>query len=148
MVVVGHPRRPASRAAVIYLESSALIKLLVTEAETAVLQQWLRARDDQDLASSDLAVTEVTLACRRHGSPDVAAVRRLLAGLSLTPISRAVVERAGDAFDPSLRSLDAIHLATVQALGDVVTAVVTYDRRLLAAAQAAGLPTAHPGVAG
>ncbi|MET8463931.1 hypothetical protein [Micromonospora zamorensis] len=60
-----------------------------------------------------------------------------------------MVGQAFNAPEPTLRSLDAIHLATAQALtndsGAELVAFVAYDRRLLDAAKAAGPPTASPG---
>jgi hypothetical protein len=64
-------------------------------------------------------------------------------------IDTAVRAVAASYADPLLRSLDAIHLATAQVLtaelGEPLAAFVTYDKRLLAAAQTAGFTTASPG---
>lgn len=65
--------------------------------------------------------------------------------LDLIPLSGLVVDQAGDAGDPLLRSLDAIHLVSAMSVRDELTAFVAYDARLTAAAQAAGLPIAQPG---
>ena len=59
-------------------------------------------------------------------------------------ISGSVLTRAAGARPVTLRALDAIHLASVLAIRHELTALVCYDKRLLAAAQDAGLPTASP----
>jgi predicted nucleic acid-binding protein len=76
------------------------------------------------------------------------AVPTILAKLNRVPIDDTVLATAAAYPDPMLRTLDAIHLASAQTLvleGIPLTALVTYDKRLLAAAADAGLPTATPG---
>jgi predicted nucleic acid-binding protein len=46
----------------------------------------------------------------------------------------------------ALRSLDAIHVASAQQLGALLDVLVTYDRRMIDAALALGLPVASPGM--
>jgi predicted nucleic acid-binding protein len=63
----------------------------------------------------------------------------------LVSISDEILVAAAHLEPPTLRSLDAIHLATALRLGDALAAFVSYDERLLAAAAQLGLPTASPG---
>ena len=138
----------------IYLDSSALLKLLVEEAESEALAAWLAEHTEgrggaggAAAASSELARVEVVRAVRRLNPQAVASARTLVAQLDLVPLSREVVDRAADLGDPGLRSLDALHLASALVLGDDLDVLVVYDRRLSAAAQDAGLTVVQPGVA-
>ena len=128
----------------IYLDSSALLKLLFDEDESEALAQWLIARADVPKISSELSKIEVVRACRRIDEDAVPGARRLLAGLDLVPISGETVERAELVGDPMVRSLDAIHLASALTLRSHLSAFVTYDRRLWEAAEAEELAVVVP----
>jgi predicted nucleic acid-binding protein len=65
-------------------------------------------------------------------------------GVEIVPLSREIAESAGTLSPPGLRSIDAIHLASALVLRRHLAAFVAYDKRLLAAAGEAGLPTASP----
>lgn len=133
----------------IYLDSAAIVKLVRSEPGSAELAAWLNDRRDLPLVTSGLAEVEVPRALRRSAPqalPGVPAVLGRLYRLEIDPVIRA---GAGAFADPNLRSLDAIHLATARFVagqqGTTFEAFVTYDKRLLAAASAAGLPVAAPG---
>lgn len=130
-------------AEVAYLDTSAAVKLLMTERESPALRRWLRARPER--ASAALLRVELVRVVRRSGLPRLAPqARKLLAGVHLIRLDDALLERAAD-FDPAdIRSLDSVHLAAAASLGDDLAAVVSYDERLLAAAASLGLPTATP----
>lgn len=70
--------------------------------------------------------------------------RRQLAGIDIIRIDDDLLERAAEIELSTVRSLDAIHLATALSLGSDLAAVVTYDARMSAAAQALGLPVIAP----
>ena len=129
----------------IYLDSSALLKLLFQEAESHALELWLSARGDVPKVSSELAQVEVVRACRRLDATTVPAARRLLAQLDLIPLAGAVIEQACDVGSETLRSLDALHLASALTIGADLSAFVVYDHRLTARAVEAGLPILRPG---
>jgi len=129
---------------VIYLDSSALVKLLFQEPESEALASWLAARTEVPKLSSQVSVVEVVRVCRRVDAGLEATARRLLAGLDLVPISTAVVERASHVGSAFLRSLDAIQLATALSVADDLEALIAYDRRLLDAAAQERLPVASP----
>ena len=83
-------------------------------------------------------------AIRGQGSPALTRARRTLARLHLVTIDEELLDSAA-AVDPRvLRSLDAIHLAAAQLFGDELTAVVTYDRRMAAAAELIDVTVATP----
>jgi predicted nucleic acid-binding protein len=126
----------------LYLDSSAIVKLAVAEPESAALRRYLRRR--RPLVTSALARTEVARALLPLGP---AAVRRgldALRRLDLIRVSDRILADAGSLLPPELRSLDAVHLATVRQLGSSVVRVVTYDERMSAAADAIGLPVRTP----
>jgi predicted nucleic acid-binding protein len=129
----------------IYLDSSALLKLLFEEHESAALADWLTERAGLPRVSSQLSTVEVLRACRRIDAAALPDARTLLAQLDLVPLVGPVVQQAGDLDDPGLRSLDALHLASALSIGADLETFVAYDRRLLGAASASGLPTCQPG---
>ena len=130
----------------IYLDSSALLKLVRAEAHSAELTSWLADRPGAPLVSSALAQVEVVRSCRRIDQRLLAQARAVLAALDVVPLDADVLSAAVDLPDPGLRSLDALHLASALALDPDLETFVAYDARLLTAAEAAGLAVAQPGV--
>lgn len=128
----------------IYLDSSALVKLLFQEPESEALAQWLSARLDLPKLTSQVSVVEVVRVCRRLDAAVEAPARRLLAGLDLLPLSTTVVELATRVGIASLHSLDAIQLATALTIREDLEAVVAYDKRLFEAARSERLPVEAP----
>lgn len=130
----------------LYLDTAALVKLIRREPESDALADWLDTRAPTPWVSSTLIAVELPRALRRTEPDLIADVPAVLARVNRYEID-AVVRGAAAAFtDAELRSLDAIHLATAKAVfGGLLSAFVTYDRRLLAAAQATGLPAVAPG---
>src|SRR6266851_2533363 len=130
-------------AEVAYLDTSAAVKLLMTERESAALRRWLRRRPER--ASAALLRVELVRVVRRAGVRRLLPeARKLLAGVHLIRLDDALLDRAAELDPTELRSLDSIHLAAAASLGDDLAAIVSYDDRLLAAAKSLGLPTATP----
>ena len=127
----------------VYLDSSALVKLVVAEQESAALVAHLRDRPNR--ASCALARVEVLRAVRAHGRPAIDRARQLLARVSLLRLDDVLLDRAAALDGAALRSLDAIHLAAAQTIGDGLAELITYDRRMTDAAKRIGLPVAAPG---
>ena len=127
----------------IYLESSALVKLVVSEPESAVLRAYLTGQRSR--VSSQLTRVEVLRAVRRANRPETTLRRAewALKGIPLTPLDARILAQAASLDPPRLRSLDAIHLATALSI-DGLDAFVTYDHRLADAAREAGLAVASP----
>jgi predicted nucleic acid-binding protein len=125
----------------IYLDTAALVKLVRREVASDALVDWLSGRPDRLLVSSAVAEVELPRALRRSEPALLAAVPALMARIAVYEMDELVRATAAAYDDPGIRSFDAIHLATA----DDLTAFVTYDRRLLAAAEALSLPTASPG---
>ncbi|MGB3955768.1 MAG: type II toxin-antitoxin system VapC family toxin [Brooklawnia sp.] len=128
----------------VYVDTSALGALLVAQAETQALVDWLDQAQVR-LVSSDLLETELRRMAVREGR-DQAKVSAILDGVSLAALDRATFRSAGLLPMPYLRTLDALHLEAAMRLD--VHAVVTYDLRLGDAARAAGLEVIAPGSVG
>ena len=127
-----------------YLDSSALVKLLVPEAESVALEAYLA--DKEQLASSRLAATELRRACVASGRRRyLQQADDLLARVWLLDVTGTILESAGRIEPASLRTLDAIHLVTVLSLNEEAVDVITYDDRLAIAARHHGLRVVQPG---
>lgn len=128
----------------LYLDSSAIVKLVLPEPETSALV--FRLRHDPEVISSALARVELLRALKRIEARPAARRQseRVLARIALVRIDDAVLDLAA-AIDPAeLRSLDAIHLATALGIGERLAGLVTYDTRLEDAAGQAGLQVLTP----
>jgi uncharacterized protein len=119
-----------------YLDSSAIVKLAVREAESVALRGYLRRR--RPLISSSLARTEVLRALMPAGENAVGAGRKVLTRVDLVRINNRVLEEAATLRPAEIRSLDAIHLATAGQLGEDLGALITYDERMAEAAKQLG----------
>lgn len=126
-----------------YLDTSALVKLVVAELETEALRAWL-TESDRDPVTADLARTELMRAVRRAAPDRVVQARAVLDSITITVVTTALFDQAGRLDPPELRSLDAIHLAAALDLGDDLDSLVSYDDRLAAAAQLNGIPVTAP----
>ncbi len=130
-------------AEIAYVDTSAVVKLLVAEVETGALRQELARWPRR--ASSALLGVELLRAVRRAGLPALQAVaRRQLASIHLLRLDQAILDRAAALEPGSLRSLDALHLASALALGEQLGALLTYDRRMIEGAMAIGIPATSP----
>lgn len=130
-------------AEVAYLDASAVVKLLMQEPETAALRRRLQTWPKR--ASAALLRVELLRTVKRAGLPRLLAdARRQLASIHLIRLDDELLDRAAELEPPSMRSLDAIHLAAAVGLGSDLAAVVTYDARMSSAAQALGLPVIGP----
>ncbi|MEM7351096.1 MAG: type II toxin-antitoxin system VapC family toxin [Acidobacteriota bacterium] len=128
----------------LYLDSSALVKLVLPEAESgpllALLEGWKKR------VSSALAAVEVVRASSRASSHEIVHRRaqRVLEGIHLVPIDAEVLEAAARLEPPGLRTLDAIHLASALVLRPDLEGLVAYDVRLADAARDAGISVLAP----
>ena len=131
-----------SAVRVFYLDSSAIVKLIVIEQESTALRQYLRGR--QPLVSSALARTEVKRAVLQLGAPAMRRADDVLNRIELVRLNNAVLNAAGARKPDELRSLDAIHLATAALFETTLSDLVTYDARMASAARAHGWAVASP----
>jgi predicted nucleic acid-binding protein len=126
-----------------YIESSALVKLAIHERETAVLRRELRGHEH--MVSSDLSTVEVSRAAfRQRGQDGLVRARAALLPINLVPIDRPIIAEAVRLGPPTLRLLDALHIATALAVGRDDVVFYSYDQRALDAARTAGLTVASP----
>jgi predicted nucleic acid-binding protein len=134
--------------ALLYADSSALVKLVRDEPESEALRAFLA---DAEIVSCELALAEVPRAIRRAAAQDtdvlellIARAAELLEAVALLPLDRELMLAAGALAEPSIRTLDALHVAAaVDAFP--IDAFVTYDERQAAVARSAGLRTVGPG---
>lgn len=127
---------------VTYLDSSAVVKLVLREDATDALRRTLRRR--RILASSALARTEVLRAVMPFGAARTAQAHEVLRGLELLRVNDRVLDDAGSLEPASLRPLDAIHLATARQLGSDLRVLITYDVRMADAARELGMTVESP----
>ena len=130
---------------VCYLDASALVKLATPEAETNALRAALDTYDAR--VTSRLAIVEVARALLRRGVASAAlvdAVAEAFTGLAIMELDAATAESAARIGPSTLRSLDAIHLASALALGTELKGMVSYDARLADAARASSLEVVAP----
>jgi predicted nucleic acid-binding protein len=126
---------------VIYIDSSVLLADLLAEPRSPPEALW-----DEDLASSRLLAYEVWNRIHANGlaSSHGERMRGLLARISLTEMSQLVLTRALEPWPTPIRTLDALHLATIEYLrqaGEMIE-LASYDNRLLAAARSLGIAVA------
>ena len=126
-----------------YIDTSALAKLVVAEAESEPLKDWVE-REQRDLIACDLVRTELQRAVRRVAPDHATRSRAVLDSITLTAVTPAIFEEAGRLDPATLRSLDAIHLASALDLGDDLEGLITYDDRLAAASEANGVAVVAP----
>lgn len=126
-----------------YVDTSALVKLVVAEPETDALRSWITAVES-GLVASDLVRTELQRAVRRAVPDRALLAQQVLDSLTLIGVRASLFSQAGRLGPPGLRSLDAIHLAVALDLGDDLDAMVTYDARLSEAAAANGVAVVAP----
>ena len=128
----------------VYLDSSALVKLVVAEPESSVLADFLRGWSER--VSSAVALTEVPRALRRagFGASERRRSREVMARIALVDVDRRILVAAAALDPPALRTLDAIHLATALVVREDLAGLVTYDRRLAAAAERLDLDVLAP----
>jgi uncharacterized protein len=128
----------------IYLDSAAVVKLVHAEPESPALRAWLDERSETGWASSVLLEIETFRALARYAPEAVTRLHPVLDQIDLIDMSPRIRILAQTIRPVTVRSLDAIHLAAALSIRRSLTSFVTYDKRLLDAAMAAGLPTDSP----
>lgn len=127
----------------VYLDTSAFVKLVIPEPETPALIAALTTKTR--LVASEILEVEALRAVRRaNGEDGVTAVRSQLAGVRLLPLTDEIRKRAGELEPATLRSLDAIHIATALDLGEHLAGIYSYDARMSTAARDTGLDVFAP----
>ena len=124
------------------MDSSAIVKLILHEPERDALRHELERWDG--FVSSALLEVESLRAAARVGRQYVEVAHTAIRAVSLIPVDDAVLEAAALLRPATLRTLDAVHIATALSLGGDLGVVFAYDQRLLDAASAHGLSVGHP----
>lgn len=126
-----------------YLDTSAFVKLVRSEPESHALRSELRGAETE-LISSILLSVEGRRAARRYGPLASIRANAALTTVTLLALDQPIVEIAANLEPAELRSLDALHLATMLSLGDDVERMYCYDSRLTSAARTLGIEVAEP----
>lgn len=129
----------------IYLDSSALVKLAITEPESAVLARWLAERPNLVRVSSALIRVEVPRAIWRADPAALPEAYQVIRRTREVRLTDDVLARAARLRPAALSAFDAVHLASALAIRPHLEAFVAYDKSLLLAAQSVGIRTASPG---
>ena len=128
----------------VYLDASAIVKLVLPESGTEDLVDYLGSRPTR--LTSAISPVEVGRAVLRRFGGQVAIANSVFEDIVVMDLTAAITSRAASVEPRALRALDAIHLVSAIELGAELAALITYDRRLADAARHAGLPVASPGI--
>ncbi|MEO7229701.1 MAG: type II toxin-antitoxin system VapC family toxin [Candidatus Limnocylindrales bacterium] len=127
-------------SAIAYLDASAIVRLVIDEPESQGLLRWYH--ESERVVTSRIGVVETRRAvARRDHDPDH--LSAVLDRVEVFELDEEIGRRAGGMTPSSIRTLDAIHIATALAI-PAIDAFVTYDDRQAAAARSAGLPVVRP----
>lgn len=127
-----------------YFDTSALVKLVFVEAESGALRRYMGSLDPAEFVTSMLGRTELLRAAARRRAVLMRTARAVVERILEIDVTEPLLERAGTLEPTGLRTLDAIHLATAVEFGEDLTAIVSYDKRMLDAAEYHGLRTVSP----
>jgi uncharacterized protein len=125
-----------------YVDASALVKLVVEESETPAMHRWLL--EATRVLTSRVGVIETNRAIARRGTYDTRHRDAVLRDIEVIEVDAGIATAASGIGPPTLRTLDAIHLASALSILPELDAFVTYDDRLAEAARAIGLPVMRP----
>jgi uncharacterized protein len=128
----------------IYLDSAAVVKLVHAESESEALRDWLDERADTGWTSSALVEIESFRALARHAPEAVTRLHPVLDLIDMVELDAGTRILAQTVKPATVRSLDAIHLATALRVRPRITSFITYDKRLADAAHTAGLTVDMP----
>lgn len=129
----------------IYLDSSALVKLIHVEQESRALRRYLRRYRDDSFVTSALSRVEVVRAVLGGGSEAIQLARDQLSRLDQIALDATALDEAATLSpDTRLRSLDAVHLAAARIVGSELRSLITYDLRMAEAARRLGLLVEAP----
>ena len=129
----------------IYLDASAIVTMISQRTYANELREFLSGRPGMPMATSTLGFIETVRTAARIGDyPDL--MRNLVSEITEILLTEEVRDAAA-ALSGRLRTLDAIHIASAEAIGDALEVLLTYDRRMLDVARSVGLPAEAPGFA-
>lgn len=124
-----------------YVDASALVKIIIAEPESIGMERWYLESDR--VLTSRIGIVETRRAVSRRPH-DLAHLNHVLDRIEVIAIDQPIADHAAAIQPATIRTVDAIHLATALALQPDLNAFVTYDERLADAARALGLPVVSP----
>lgn len=127
----------------IYFDTSALAKLVVTEQQTSALRAWLGRRPSEPKVTASIGVVELQRFAARVSPQAMTAAAQLIARIDHLDLGALALLRAAQVRPPEVRTLDALHIAAASQLNDL-TAIVTYERRMIDACVGYDLPVVSP----
>lgn len=126
-----------------YIDSSAILKLLISEKESTALAAFL----DAPVKTSVISRVEVICSLNRISPEKIAEGQAALSRFEMTPVSSPILMLAENfPVSITLKSLDAIHVATVIFLNKSVKGVITYDKQMIKNAKELGIKVVSPGM--
>ena len=126
-----------------YADSSAILKLLIAERESVDLADFI----DFTIKSSALTRVEIIRVLHKIAPEKIAQAQVILAGIDLTALNPAILS-AAENFAPAitLKSLDALHVASILFLGTSVEGLISYDKQMIKNAKELGIKVVSPGM--
>ena len=126
-----------------YADSSAILKLLIVERESVDLADFI----DFTIKSAALTRVEIIRVLHKIAPEKIAQAQVILAGIDLTPLNPAILS-AAENFAPAitLKSLDALHVASILFLGTSVEGLISYDKQMIKNAKELGIKVVSPGM--
>ena len=126
-----------------YLDSSAVLKLLIDEKESKPLVNFI----DFVVKTSVLTRVEIIRTLKRIAPEKVSEGQEILNKMDIIPLSNGITSMAENfSSTVTLRSLDSLHVASVLFLNGSVEGLVTYDKQMITNAKALGINVIHPGM--
>jgi uncharacterized protein len=129
---------------VIYLDASALVTLVTGRPYASELRAFLADSPEMPMGTSTIGFIETVRTLDRVGSYPTA-MADLLASFTEILVTDEIRDTAAS-LPGGVRTLDAIHIASAQAIGDALASLISYDKRMLDIAHSVGIPTAAPGM--
>jgi predicted nucleic acid-binding protein len=129
---------------VIYLDTSALVTLVTGRAYARELREFLAQSPEMPMGTSTIGFIETVRTLDRVGSYPTA-MQDLLAGFTEILVTDEIRDEAAS-LPGGVRTLDAVHIASAQVIGDALAFLVSYDKRMLDVAHSVGIPIAAPGM--
>ena len=126
-----------------YADSSAILKLLIEEKESTALADFI----DFTIKSSVLTRVEVIRVLHKIAPERIPQAHIILEEIDVTPVNSGVLSIAEN-FAPTitLKSLDALHVATAIFLDESIKGVLTYDKSMIKNAKELGIKVVSPGI--
>ena len=124
------------------MDSSAVLKLIFTEKETTELDKVM----NNTMVTSTLTRVEIKRAVNRINPKKMIVANDVLSQLQYSELDHQTLKIA-EAFAPeiTLRTLDAIHVASVLRISDAIKGIITYDKQMVANAKNMGITVLSPG---